>query len=107
MACLPSQSSALKTFPTFRDLPNQCWTAAASTQVRNRAPALARTKAAVVYAFLLRPDAKNRPYWIPVLIDEDSGAGEQVLVQDLNGDGRPEIVSGNKKGVVVFWQTRD
>ncbi len=38
-------------------------------------------------------------------IDDDSGVGTQVVVADLNGDKKPDIVVGNKKGVFVFIQT--
>jgi hypothetical protein len=38
------------------------------------------------------------------LIDSDSGVGTQVEVSDLNGDGLPDIVVGNKKGTFVFIQ---
>ena len=35
-------------------------------------------------------------------IDNDSGVGTQVTVGDLNKDGFPDIVVGNKKGAFVF-----
>lgn len=57
---------------------------------------------AVIYWFQLvrRPGAKVD--WIPHLIDDDSGVGRQIGVADVNGDGRPEIIIGNKKGTFVF-----
>ena len=38
------------------------------------------------------------------VIDNDSGVGTQFEVTDLNGDGRPDIVTSNKKGVHIFLQ---
>jgi hypothetical protein len=38
------------------------------------------------------------------LIDDDSGVGTQVVATDVNKDGRPDVVVGNKKGVFVLLQ---
>jgi hypothetical protein len=40
------------------------------------------------------------------VIDEDSGVGTQFLIADVNGDGLPDIVTSNKKGVFLFVQDR-
>jgi len=40
--------------------------------------------------------------FVPHIIDRDSGVGTQFAVGDLNGDGIPDIVVGNKKGAFVF-----
>ena len=45
--------------------------------------------------------------FIPHQIDGDSGIGTQFVVADFNGDGKPDIVVSNKKGVFVFEQIRD
>jgi hypothetical protein len=45
-----------------------------------------------------------QPMWVRHLIDANSGVGEQVLVRDMNGDGKPDIVVANKKGVFVIEQ---
>ncbi len=57
---------------------------------------------AVLYWFEYQPGA--RPQWIPHLIDSDSGVGEQVLISDMNADGKKDIVIVNKKGVFLFTQ---
>lgn len=40
--------------------------------------------------------------FIPYLIDDDSGVGTQVVAGDVNGDGLPDIVVGNKQGTFVL-----
>ena len=39
--------------------------------------------------------------FVPHQIDDDSGVGTQVVAGDVNGDGTPDVVVGNKKGVFV------
>lgn len=46
------------------------------------------------------------PQWIPHLVDSNSGVGLQVLVQDLDGNGTPDLIIANKKGVFFFEQKR-
>ena len=47
-------------------------------------------------------DAAGQIVFTPRVADDDSGIGTQFVVADLNGDGRPEIVTANKKGVHVL-----
>ena len=42
--------------------------------------------------------------FVPTLIDNDSGVGTQVVAADINGDGLPDVVVGNKKGAFVHLQ---
>ena len=55
----------------------------------------------VIYGFLLRRHAGGVTFE-PRLIDQASGIGVQLEVADINGDGRPDIVSANKRGTFVF-----
>ncbi|MFT3700843.1 MAG: VCBS repeat-containing protein [Agriterribacter sp.] len=61
-------------------------------------------EAAVLYWFEYKPG--KTPQWIPHEIDNNSGVGLHVVVQDMNGDKVPDIVIGNKKGVYIFLQQR-
>ncbi len=58
---------------------------------------------AVLYWFELRRSSTGVEF-IPHRIDDDSGVGVQVSTGDANGDGRVDVVIGNKKGAFVFLQ---
>ncbi|MCB1127533.1 MAG: VCBS repeat-containing protein, partial [Verrucomicrobiae bacterium] len=60
---------------------------------------------AVLYWFKLTR-GPNGAEFVPHLIDNDSGVGTQVVATDSDGDKRPDIVVGNKKGLNVFLQRR-
>ncbi len=57
---------------------------------------------AVLYWFELRRPKKGKVEFVPHEIDDSSGVGLQFEVTDLNADGRPDVVTSNKKGVHVF-----
>ncbi|MBN8248422.1 MAG: VCBS repeat-containing protein [Verrucomicrobia bacterium] len=59
---------------------------------------------AVLYWWELvrRPDKSVD--WVPHLVDDNSGVGTQVAARDVNGDRRPDLIVGNKRGVFVFTQ---
>jgi len=57
---------------------------------------------AVLYWFELQRDKTTGVRFIPHKIDDNSGVGTQVIAKDLNGDGVPDIIVGNKKGVFLF-----
>lgn len=46
--------------------------------------------------------SKKEPYFKEHLIDNDSGAGLNITVHDMNGDHKPDIVIANKNGVFLF-----
>ncbi len=58
----------------------------------------------VLYWFEFIPG--KEPQWIPHMVDEASGVGNNFQVQDMNGDKLPDIIISNKKGVFVFEQVR-
>src|SRR5690554_4697295 len=60
--------------------------------------------AAVLYWFEFHPG--STPSWTPHLIDNDSGVGVHLVVEDITGDGLLDIIIANKKGVFVFEQER-
>jgi hypothetical protein len=57
---------------------------------------------AVLYWYELTRDGQNNPVWIRHLIDDQSGVGLQVVVQDIIGDNKKDILIANKKGVILF-----
>ncbi|GAB4056071.1 FG-GAP repeat domain-containing protein [Spirosoma litoris] len=42
------------------------------------------------------------PYYKEHVIDNDSGAGLNIVTHDMNGDRKPDIVIANKNGVFLF-----
>ncbi len=59
--------------------------------------------ALVVWFEIQRPE-KGKAQFIQHVIDNDSGIGTQFEVVDMNGDGRMDVVTANKKGIHVFLQ---
>lgn len=54
----------------------------------------------LLYWFEFTPGLE--PYWIAHEIDNASGAGLNLVVQDVTGDGNPDIAIANMKGVFLF-----
>ncbi|SEI38073.1 Repeat domain-containing protein [Dyadobacter sp. SG02] len=55
---------------------------------------------AILLYFEITPG--KEPYFTEHMIDNDSGAGLNITVHDMNGDRKPDIVVANKNGVFLF-----
>ena len=58
---------------------------------------------AVLYWFELRRRGEGEVEFIPHLIHDDSGVGTQVTIADVDADGRPDVLTSNKKGTYVHF----
>lgn len=58
----------------------------------------------VLYWYEFVP-GKN-PQWIPHLVDDNSGIGNNFQVEDINDDRLTDIIISNKKGVFFFEQLK-
>ena len=58
----------------------------------------------VLYWFEYIPG--KTPHWAPHLIDDNSGVGNNFVVEDMNKDKLLDIIISNKKGVFLFEQIR-
>ncbi len=54
----------------------------------------------VLFVLLLDRSAGAR--YVPRCIDDASGIGRQIATQDLDGDGKIDVVTANKNGLFVF-----
>jgi hypothetical protein len=61
---------------------------------------------AYLYWFEAKRDKDGFTSFVPHEIDDDSGIGTQFAIMDMNGDGLPDIIISNKKGVFLFLQVR-
>ncbi|MCF0058390.1 VCBS repeat-containing protein [Dyadobacter sp. CY356] len=60
--------------------------------------------AAVTYWYEFKPG--KTPTWIAHKVDNEAGGGLHVEIEDMNKDGLPDFVMGDKKGVHYFEQQK-
>ncbi len=61
---------------------------------------------AFLYWFEAKKSKEGGTTFLPHEIDDDSGVGTQFAIEDINGDGLPDIIICNKRGLFVFLQVR-
>jgi hypothetical protein len=61
-----------------------------------------RNQAAVNYWFKLVRGTDKSVDFVPYRIDDSSGVGTQLIVGDVDKNGLPDLVVGNKKGTFVL-----
>ena len=54
------------------------------------------------YLFYIEFTPMIAPFFREHIIDSDSGAGLNITIEDMNKDGKPDIVIANKNGVFLF-----
>ncbi len=59
----------------------------------------------VVYWFQLQRNTDGSVKYVPHLIDDNSGVGVQIAAQDVNNDGRVDVLTSSKLGSFVFLNT--
>jgi Domain of Unknown Function (DUF1080)/FG-GAP-like repeat len=57
----------------------------------------------VVYWFELQRKAGGQVQWVPHMIDNRSGVGTQIVATDVNGSGRPDVLTSARKGTFIFF----
>ena len=57
----------------------------------------------VIYIFHLKRTADHQVQWVPEMVTNAYDDAIRLTVTDVNGDGKPDIVSAGRKGTVIFY----
>ena len=57
----------------------------------------------VIYIFHLKRTADHQVQWVPEMVTNAYDDAIRLTVSDVNGDGKPDIVSAGRKGTVIFF----
>jgi Domain of Unknown Function (DUF1080)/FG-GAP-like repeat len=57
----------------------------------------------VLYWFKLVRKPGGKVEFVPHLIHNESGVGTQIVAADMNGDGRPDVLTTARKGTFIFF----
>ena len=60
------------------------------------------TAAPLFCVFTLRRGANHTATFEPHVLDATTGVGTQLVAADVNGDGRPDFIVGNKRGTALL-----
>ncbi|MDQ3001721.1 MAG: VCBS repeat-containing protein [Fibrobacterota bacterium] len=58
---------------------------------------------AVLYWFRLTRPQGSKPLFEPYQIDSEAGVGTQLIVEDVDGNGSPDILTARREGAFVFF----
>jgi len=57
----------------------------------------------VLYWFKLVHKSGGQVEFVPHLINNNSGVGTQIMAVDMNGDGKPDVLTSARKGAFIFF----
>lgn len=59
----------------------------------------------VVYWFKLVHKQNGQVEFVPGIVTNNAGLGTRIVAADVNGDGRPDILTAGRRGACVYLNT--